>query len=149
MIITGVNLEGTGTGFLSILEQNSSSGGSRSLHVTNWTVDPDPYTWGQTIQGWLHVKGNQDVPVTISGNTGIGNVTLRFYNNGPQTVTATSDGSYSLTVSYNWSGSVTPSLSGHIFSPFRIDYSNVQSDQTSQNYTAAIAVQIYLPLVIR
>jgi hypothetical protein len=149
MIVTGVHLDGTGTGSISILEQNSSSGGSRSLHITNWTVDPDPYTWGQTIQGWLHVKGNQDWPLTISGNAGIGNATLHFEKDGTQTITAASDGTYSLTVSYYWSGSVIPSLSGYIFSPFRIDYSNMQSDQTGQNYTAAIASQIYLPLVIR
>jgi hypothetical protein len=149
MIITGVDLDEYGTGFISILEQNTSNNGSRSLHVTNWTVDPDPYTWGQTIQGWLHVKANQDLPLTISGNTGISSATLRFNFNGPQTVVAAHNGSYSLNVSTNWSGSVMPDLWGYIFLPGQIIYSNLQTDQTGQDYTPVIAQQIFLPMVIR
>ena len=59
MIITGVYLDNNGTGTISILEQNSSSGGSRSLSVTNWTVNPDAWTWGSPVQGWLHARANQ------------------------------------------------------------------------------------------
>ena len=61
-IITSINLDNTGTGTINILEQNSSSNGSRSLHVTNWNVDPDPGAYSQTIQGWLHVKANTATP---------------------------------------------------------------------------------------
>jgi len=57
-IITSVNLNGSGTGTIDILEQNDSPSGSRSLHVTNWNVDPDAYSFGQTIQGWLHANAN-------------------------------------------------------------------------------------------
>ncbi|HUH98203.1 MAG TPA: CHAP domain-containing protein [Anaerolineales bacterium] len=58
-VITAVDLDGNGTGTISILEQNSSPTGSRSLSVTNWTVSPDAYIYGQTIQGWLHALANQ------------------------------------------------------------------------------------------
>ena len=58
VVVTGVSLDGTGTGTVSILEENAYPTGSRSLHVTNGKVDPDLYAWDQTIQGWLHVKGN-------------------------------------------------------------------------------------------
>ncbi len=63
-VVTGIALDGTGTGTINILEQNASSSGQRSLNVQNWQVQPDAWIWGQTVQGWLHVKGNQD-----DGNT--------------------------------------------------------------------------------
>jgi len=136
MIITGVDLDGNGTGSIDILEQNSASNGSRSLHVTNWTVDPDAFTWGQMIQGWLHAKDNHGTTVTISGNAGIGDAKLSFDDNGPKTVTAASDGAYSLTVPYNWSGTVTPSKTGYTFTPINHPYTNITVGQTNQNYTA-------------
>jgi|GEM_PF-2953078 len=150
VIITGVNLDGNGTGTVSILEQNSSSNGSRSIHVTNWGVDPDAWTTYR-IQGWLHVKANHGLTVTISGNVGIGAATLSFNDNGPKNVTAASDGSYRLTVSYNWSGTVTPSRSGYAFTPFNQPYPNLPIGQTRQNYTVTLTntYRIYLPLVIR
>jgi hypothetical protein len=58
-VITAVNLDANGTGTITILEQNLSASGSRSLHVTNWNVDPDAAASGQTIQGWLRVLSNQ------------------------------------------------------------------------------------------
>jgi uncharacterized delta-60 repeat protein len=70
MIVTGVSLDSVGTGTISILEQNSSNKGSRTLHVTTWSVDPDPYTWGRTIQGWLHAKVNQPGPDPDGGVDG-------------------------------------------------------------------------------
>ncbi len=150
VIITGVNLDGNGTGSISILEQNSSSNGSRMLHVTNWVVDPDAWTT-YMIQGWLHVKANHGLVVTISGNVGVGDAALSFDDNGPKTATAASDGSYSLTVSYNWSGTVTPSKIGYVVTPFNDTYTNITVGQTNQNYTATLGntYRIYLPLVIR
>jgi hypothetical protein len=150
VIITGANLDGNGTGTISILEQNSSSNGSRSLHVTNWVVDPDAWTTYR-IQGWLHVKANHGLTVTISGNVGIGDATLSFNDNGPKNASAASDGAYSLTVSYNWSGTVTPSQMGYAFTPFNHPYTNITVGQTSQNYTATPTntSRIYLPLVIQ
>jgi uncharacterized delta-60 repeat protein len=60
MVVTAVSLDVTGTGTVNILEQNASSAGQRSLNVVNGQIQPDTWCWGQTIQGWLHVKGNQD-----------------------------------------------------------------------------------------
>ena len=61
VIVTDTSgLNGTGTGSINLMEQNASSAGHRSLSVINWQVQPDAWDWGQTIQGWLHVKGNQD-----------------------------------------------------------------------------------------
>ena len=136
MIITGVDLDGNGTGTISIMEQNTSSNGSRLLNVNKWKIDPDGLIWGQAIQGWLHTKDNHGLKVTIYGNLGIGDAMLSFDDNGPQTATAASDGTYSLTVSYNWSGTVTPSKTDYTFRPASRTYTNSTIGETNQNYTA-------------
>ena len=59
-LITDVNLDDNGTGTIRILEQNASSAGHRRLSVENWQVKPDAWCFGQTIQGWLHVKVSQN-----------------------------------------------------------------------------------------
>ena len=56
-VITGVSLDGNGSGSINILEQNTSSNGNRALSVNNWTVQADPWT-GLPVQGWLHVNTN-------------------------------------------------------------------------------------------
>lgn len=85
--------------------------------------------------------------VTIYGNTDVMGATLRYLDSTPKTVSADSDGDYSITVSAGWSGTVTPSLTGYVFLPANRTYSIVQEDQTDQNYTATIIYQIYLPLI--
>jgi len=70
---------------------------------------------------------------TISGNTGVGSVTL-----GGLGVTSDGSGDYTATVSDGWSGTVTPSKTGYTFTPPSRTYSDVTSNQTSQNYTAAL-----------
>jgi hypothetical protein len=61
VVVTGVSLDANGTGTISIMEQNASSPGNRSLSVIYWQVQPDAWAFGQIIQGWLHVKSNQVV----------------------------------------------------------------------------------------
>ena len=53
------------------------------------------------------------ITYTISGNVGVAGATLSYNNNGLQTVTADNSANYSLTIPYNWSGTVTPSLVGY------------------------------------
>jgi len=73
--------------------------------------------------------------VTISGNTVLGGVTLSYVEAGiPKTVTSLSNGSYSITLPYGWSGTVTPSLSGYLFSPTDRLYAPVLTNQTNQNF---------------
>ena len=73
--------------------------------------------------------------VKASDGTGIEGVTITFSNAGGSTATDSS-GNYSHSVSLGWSGSATPSKIGYSFSPASRSYSNVTSDQTSQDYTA-------------
>jgi hypothetical protein len=69
---------------------------------------------------------------TFSGS-GISDVTLTFSNGGGSTTTDNS-GFYSKTVTYGWSGVVTPSRSGYTFSPPSTSYAAVTSDLSDQNY---------------
>ena len=64
---------------------------------------------------------------------------MSYTDGTPKTVTSASDGSYSFTVSYNWSGTVTPSLTGYTFSPPDRDYSTtpVTADLASQDFSAS------------
>jgi hypothetical protein len=74
----------------------------------------------------------------ISGNTGVPDATLSYIDGTLKTATADNNGLYSLVVSYNWSGTVTPSKTGYNFTPVSRDYSNVVSNQISQNFTATL-----------
>ena len=73
---------------------------------------------------------------TISGNAGVAGASLDYTDVTTKTVTADGAGDYSFTVSNNWSGTVTPSLTGYTFSPASRDYTDVLLDQTGQDYTA-------------
>ena len=77
------------------------------------------------------------VPITytISGNAGAPNVELSWNDGEAKTTTADATGNYSFTVSYGWSGTVTPALAGYTFTPENKVYSNVLTDQTNQDYT--------------
>jgi len=75
---------------------------------------------------------------TISGTvtknaTGLGGVS--FTGNGAS-CTASASGNYSCTVTQGWSGTITPSLSGHTFTPASRSYVNVLASQTLQDYSA-------------
>jgi multiple sugar transport system substrate-binding protein len=84
---------------------------------------------------------------TISGNAGAAGVTLNYFDGGDRIATSISDGTYALTVSDGWSGTVTPSLLGFIFKPAYKTYNYVLIDQVHQDYAAWR--QLFLPLVVR
>ena len=79
-----------------------------------------------TISG--NISGN------LAPNTGVGGVTLSYTDGTPKTVNTNSLGNYTLTVSYGWTGTVTPSRTGVIFTPANIPYTNVTANQILQNY---------------
>ena len=63
---------------------------------------------------FVHENDVSNIGFSISGNTGIDNVTLNYTDGIPKTATSTADGSYSFTVSSGWSGTVTP-VKGRIY----------------------------------
>lgn len=80
--------------------------------------------------------------VNISGNAGVAGAILIYTDGNLKTVTADGGGNYSLPVSFNWSGSVTPARDGFVFSPSSRSYSSLKTDQTAQNYTAVATGRI-------
>ena len=96
------------------------------------------YTYGQLVNFNL-----DDVSLTadfsnciISGNAGTAGVTLSYMDGTAKTATSLGNGSYSLSVTYGWSGSVTPSHPCFTFGPESISYSNLTINLTYQDYTA-------------
>jgi hypothetical protein len=85
---------------------------------------------------------------TISGNAGVAGANLEYMDGTLKSVIANDSGDYAFTVSYNWSGTVTPSLPSYIFSPVSRDYVTIKSDQPNQDYIAT-TYQVFLPLVIK
>ncbi|HJS17497.1 MAG TPA: hypothetical protein VJ785_02025 [Anaerolineales bacterium] len=120
---------------------------------SNWYVSgaPDP-RWGNDMLHLLDdLTGNDFEAVdtsglmidydsgatgfTISGHAGTGGVILSYTDLTARTVISEGNGNYSLPVSDNWSGTVTPSHPCYTFSPANLSYSSVAESQTGQNYT--------------
>lgn len=77
-----------------------------------------------TISGW----------VKTGGGTAISGVLMGGLPGNPQTDT---NGQYTGTVPYGWSGTVTPARAGYTFAPSTRSYANVTANQTSQNYAGS------------
>ena len=77
----------------------------------------------------------QRLTYTISGNVSLASVVLEGL---PVRTVSGPDGSYSATVDYKWTGSVTPKKSGYTFSPAQRKYTEVLSSQQAQDYSAQI-----------
>ncbi len=75
---------------------------------------------------------------TISGNAGTAGVTLSYDDSGPKSVVADASGNYSITIPYDWSGTVTPSLADYVFAPANRVYTDVKANQTGQDYVASL-----------
>jgi hypothetical protein len=80
-----------------------------------------------TISGWVKTAGGAGIISVVMGGL-------------PNTPSTDINGYYSDTVSYGWSGTVTPSKAGYTFDPTHRDYSNVTSDQANQDYTGTPTV---------
>ena len=83
-----------------------------------------------------HVLIYKAIRYYVSGNVGVSGATLSYTEGTPKTVIADSNGNYSISVPVGWSGTVTPSKQDYTFAPANRAYSNIQSDQVGQNYTA-------------
>jgi len=81
-------------------------------------------------------KQNQDfaasiMKYTISGTTGIGSVKLTGL---PAEITSGTTGSYTVTVEYGWSGTVTPDKEGYTFEPQTLFLGPVEKDLPKQDF---------------
>ena len=72
---------------------------------------------------------------TISGSVGLAGVGMRGL---PGEVVTNSDGSYSVSVEYRWSGQVVPFKEGYEFDPPLRDYRSVRENQENEDYVARV-----------
>ncbi len=73
------------------------------------------------------------VTFTISGSTQVEGVTLKGLPNNPK---SGANGAYSVTVPFNWTGTVKPQKEGYTFEPAEIPYTNIMSSYPNQDYFA-------------
>ena len=137
--VEGVELRG--------LPGNPITGPDGSYSVTveygwNEMVTPtkDGYTFTPFNKGYAPVKSNmvqnytaEPVKILITGTAGETGVTMKGLPGSPVTG---STRSFSVTVDYGWSGTITPEKEGYEFEPVSLPYNNVITDQTNQNFTA-------------
>ena len=129
----------------------SDAAGNYSLAVTaGWTGTVTPsktsYVFTPANRPYANVNSNQTlqnytatfITFTITGTAGTSGAILTYDNGGPQFVIADGSGNYSITVPQSWTGTVTPHKIGFSFNPANRPYSNVQANQTAQNYSAAV-----------
>ncbi|MHC4749696.1 MAG: hypothetical protein ACYTFW_07445, partial [Planctomycetota bacterium] len=130
----------------------TGSDGTYSVTVEyGWkgTVVPikEGYKFTPSNRGYPPVKSNQanenytaePITLLVSGSAGVEGVVMNGLPGNPIT---RKDGTYSLKVSYNWSGTVTPTKEGYQFDPVDRQYPNVVVDETYQNYTATVLTYI-------
>ncbi|WP_285725877.1 hypothetical protein [Geothrix rubra] len=100
-----------------------------------YTFSPASATYPQVLANQAQNYTASAITYTLSGNAGVGGATLTYVDGTTKTVTADASGAYSLPVSYDWSGTVTPSKAGYTFSPTSSTYTHVLANQV-QSYTA-------------
>jgi CSLREA domain-containing protein len=128
----------------------SGTNGTYLLLVSwDWTGTVTPskagYTFAPVNRSYSGVQANKTgenyTPTatlyTISGNAGVAGAVLSYTDGTAKTTVANDSGNYSFTVSYNWSGTVTPSKTGYVFIPANRVYANVLANKTAQNFDAA------------
>jgi hypothetical protein len=146
------NADGSGVGLVYTIgsnnwEANTDSNGNYLLRVPmNWTGTVLPTGFGEptfvpgsrTYSNLTTNRTGQNYKMYfgISGNTGVGSVTLSYTDGTPKTVTSQANGAYSLLLPRGWSGTVTPSRSGYRFSPVNRSYSPLFNSGYNQDYTA-------------
>jgi hypothetical protein len=144
---------GVADAILSYTGGSTIANGSGNYTITvsyNWsgTVTPSKtgYTFTPDHKDYSNVLANQTgqnytstaITYTISGNVDVGGVRLSYVDVTSKTVTSTSDGNYSITVPYNWTGTVTPSKTNVTFTPGSRSYTTLTASQTGQDYAAKV-----------
>jgi FtsP/CotA-like multicopper oxidase with cupredoxin domain len=131
-----------------------------TLSVTNpldgnaLTVTNDLINFGWEYVWHCHILGHEEndfmrtmmftVPnIVISGTVkdagGLGLAGVTLAASGGGTATTAADGTYTLTHTSHWNGSVTATKLGYTFTPASRIYANTVTDQTAQDYVATAA----------
>ena len=124
-----------------------------SIVANSWSGTVRPfkpgYRFWPTTRSYSNITGsvsNSDYTAerlfTISGNAGAAGAILSYTDGTAKSVTADSNGIYSIQVPENWTGMVAPYKSHYRFTPANITFSNVRADQPNQDFTAQRVVFI-------
>ena len=112
-----------------------------SISYTNVTADQTNRDYASAFQAFITYFISGHVAGPLMG-TDLSGVTVTFSNGGGSAVTD-GNGNYTHGVPSGWSGTATPSLSGYVFTPSSISYTNVTADQTNQDYASAFQAFIF------
>ena len=108
------------------------------LHGPDLAVTPSGFTADFPANSitLIIIPPSNTALVTIAGNAGAAGATLSYTDGTARSATAAADGSYSFTVSYNWSGTVPPSKACYTFNPLSKNYASpVVADLNGEDYT--------------
>ncbi len=115
---------------------NVDYGWSGTVNPTKegYKFDPPSKTYGSVVSNELNQNYTPtQITFPISGTTRVPGVVMKGLPGDP---TTGKDGNYSVTVKYGFTGVVTPQKEGYEFSPPGMQYNDLISEQTNQDYVA-------------
>lgn len=145
MTVSANNGGGSGTtdstGYYSLTVPHSWSGRITTSKVA-YDVSPTyrdylSVTYNWTSQNYTVSAHTISGYVRTSGGSGISGVTVSVSDD-VRSGTTDSTGYYILFVPHGWSGQITPSKTGYIFSPTYRDHTNITNDRTNQDYKGTV-----------
>ena len=149
-----VNKSGSGSGTVTSSPSGIDCGSDCSesfLSGTTITLSANPDI-GATFVGWSGACSGLEscqiemteslvliatfnlMELTISGNASVEAAQISL--TGGEPVTTNTAGNYSINIPYNWSGTITPSKPGYIFTPAYRSYETLTTDITNQDFEA-------------
>lgn len=110
--------------------------GSITPQKDGYTFDPPNVSYSSVTANQINQNFKAEaITFTISGNASLPGVVLRGLPGQPVSGT---DGSYTATVNYKWSGTVTPYKDGYTFEPAKKEYAEVTSSLPTENFTGLV-----------
>jgi RHS repeat-associated protein len=118
--------------------------GSVSGALSGYSLTPASRSYSSVT---AHIAAQDYTAATVTDYQVSGTVTLNgaalaavsfTATGGASCGTSNASGQYACTVPLGWTGTLTPSLTGYVFTPPWRGYNNVISDQTGQSFTAAV-----------
>ena len=135
---------------------------------TDWDRDFNEYQHDGTLRGAYAIEGNnpgwlpqlERKPLTPTGDNEISGTIMEggmplpnvaLSGSGTNCTISDSSGNYSCFVADGWSGTITPTQFGYLFTPSSRNYTAVMADVSGEGYTAVntLTNHVYLPLIVR
>ena len=107
-----------------------------NAHTNNQNIVESAYSTEATAIAWLQTQVQISGTVLVSGSPLAGVVMSGL----PEGTVTDALGAYGATVAVDFSGTVTPILAGYTFDPLSKAYAHLTTNQTAQDYAAAIVV---------